>query len=47
MPSLTFPAFWYSDDEQKEQGVPDLVVFVSPYETGPRAVLVPRRRGDE
>lgn len=44
MPSLTLPAFWYSDDEQ---GVPDLVVLVSPYETGRRAVLVPCRRGDE
>ena len=44
MPSLPFPTFWCDDDEQ---GAPDLVVLVSPYETGPRAVLVPRRRGDE
>lgn len=44
MPSLTLPTFQYSDDEQ---GAPDLAVLVSPYETGPRAVLVPRRRGDE
>ena len=47
MPSLALPAFWYSDDEQEEQGIPDLVVLMSPYETGPRTVLVPRRRGDE
>jgi len=47
MPPLTLPAFGYGDDEQEEQGFPDLVVLVSPYETGPRAVLVPRRRGDE
>lgn len=44
MPSFTLPAFWCDDDEQS---APDLVVLVSPYETGPRAVLVPRRRGDE
>jgi hypothetical protein len=47
MPSLTLPTFGYGDDEQEEQGFPDLVVLVSPYETGRRAVLVPRRRGDE
>ena len=47
MPSLTIPVFWHSDDEQEEQGAPDLVVLASPYETGPRAVLVSRRRGDE
>ena len=47
MPSLTLPVFGYGDDEQEEQGVPDLVVLMSPYETGPRTVLVPRRRGDE
>ena len=47
MPSLTLPVFGHSDDEQDEPGAPDLVVLVSPYETGPRAVLVPRRRGDE
>ncbi|MBP7411630.1 MAG: hypothetical protein KA818_08870 [Methanoculleus sp.] len=47
MLSLTIPAFLYGDDEQEEQGVLDLVVLVSPYETGPRAVLVSRRRGDE
>jgi len=47
MPSLTFPAFGYGDDVQEEQGFPDLVVLVSPYEIGRRAVLVPRRRGDE
>lgn len=47
MPSFTLSAFWCSDDEQDEQGAPDLAVLVSAYETGPRAVLVPRRRGDE
>lgn len=50
MPSLALPTFRYSDDEQGEQGeqgVPDFAVLVSSYETGPRAVLVPRRRGDE
>ncbi len=47
MPSLTLPVFRHGDDEHEEQGAPDLVVLVSPYETGPRAVLVPRRRGDE
>jgi hypothetical protein len=47
MPSFTLPVFRHSDDEQDEQGAPDLVVLVSPYETGPRAVLVPRWRGDE
>ncbi|NQS77677.1 MAG: hypothetical protein HQQ74_02985 [Methanoculleus bourgensis] len=47
MPSFTLPVFRHSDDEQEEQGAPDLVVLVSPYETGARAVLVPRRRGDE
>ena len=44
MPLLTIPAFWCDDDEP---GAPDLVVLISPYETGPRAVLVPRRKGDE
>jgi len=44
MPSLTLPVFRHGDDEQ---GAPDLVVLLSPYETGPRAALVPRRRGDE
>ena len=47
MPSFTLPVFRHSDDEQDGQGAPDLVVLVSPYETGPRAVLVPCRRGDE
>ena len=47
MPPLTLPAFGHGDDEQEEQVFPDLVVLVSPYETGRRAVLVPRRRGDE
>lgn len=47
MPSFTLPVFRHSDGEQDEQGAPDLVVLVSPYETGRRAVLVPRRRGDE
>ena len=47
MPSFTLPVFGHGDDEQEEQGAPDLVVLVSPYEIGPRAVLVPRRRGDE
>ncbi len=47
MPSFTLPVFRHSDDEQEEQGAPDLVVLVSPYVTGARAVLVPRRRGDE
>jgi hypothetical protein len=46
MPSFTLPVFRHSDDEQEEQGAPDLVVLMSPYETGPRTVLVPRRRGD-
>ena len=46
MSSLTLPAFRHSD-EQDEPGAPDLIVLVSPYETGPRAVLAPRRRGDE
>ncbi|MCK8517717.1 hypothetical protein [Methanoculleus sp. 7T] len=47
MPSLPLSAFLCSDDEQDEQGAPDLIVLVSPYETGPRAALVPCRRGDE
>ncbi|NLA99653.1 MAG: hypothetical protein GX837_01600 [Methanomicrobiales archaeon] len=47
MPSLPRSAFLCSDGEQEEQGAPDLAVLVSPYETGPRAALVPRRRGDE
>jgi hypothetical protein len=47
MPSFTLPVFRHSDDEQDEQGALDLAVLASPYETGPRAVLVPRRRGDE
>ncbi len=47
MPSLTLPIFRHSDDEQDEQGAPDLVVLISPYETGRQAVLVPRRSGDE
>ena len=47
MPSFTLPVFGHGDDGQDEPGAPDLVVLVSPYETGPRAVLVPRRRGDE
>jgi hypothetical protein len=47
MLSLTLPIFWHDDDEQEEQGVPDFAVLVSSYEIGPRAVLVPRRRGDE
>jgi len=44
MPPLTFPAFWCDDNEQ---GAPDLFVLMSPYEIGRRAVLVPRRGGDE
>mgnify|MGYP000875229376 CR=1 FL=1 len=47
MPSLPLSAFLCSDDEQDEQGAPDLAVLVSPYETGNPAVLVTRRRGDE
>jgi len=47
MPPFTLPVFWHGDDEQDEPGVPDFVVLVSPYETGPRAVLVTHRRGDE
>ncbi len=47
MPSLPFPDFWCGDDEPEEPGAPDLAVLVSPYETGPRAALAPRRRGDE
>ena len=47
MPSLTRPICRHSDDEQDEQGAPDLVVLISPYETGRQAVLVPRRSGDE
>ena len=47
MPSLPLPAFWCGDGEQDEPGAPDLAVLMSPYETGPRAALVPRRRGDE
>lgn len=47
MPSLPLPAFWCGDGEQEEQGAPDLAVLASPYETGPRAALVTRRRGDE
>ena len=44
MPPLTLSAFWCDDDEQD---APDFVVLVSPYEAGPRAMLVRRRRGDE
>jgi len=44
MPSLPVPAFCCDDDEQ---GAPDLVVLVSVYECDQRAVLTPRRRGDE
>ena len=47
MPSFTIPVFGHSDDEQEEQGAPDLAVLMSPYETGNPAVLVTRRRGDE
>jgi hypothetical protein len=46
MPFLIIPAFWYGDEEE-EQDVSELVVLVSPYETGRRAVLVPRRGGDD
>ena len=47
MPSFTLPVFRHGDDEQEEQGAPDLVVLVSAYECDQRAALVPRRRGDE